>query len=79
MPANLPPPLMQQVYNQALQQIQVTRVEPVDYEIFHAMLESTRLRSDFKTRGKITAMRLPDMNITVNIAPTFQGWTDYKS
>ncbi len=75
LPANLPAPLMEQAYNNILQQIQVVAVNPVDYEHFQATVESIRCRSNFRTKGKISAVRLPDMNIAANIATTSRRWT----
>lgn len=75
LPNNLPPQILQQVYNQILQQIQVINVEPVDYELFHATVESIRGKSEFRTKGTITAVRLPDMNIALNITTVSQKWT----
>lgn len=77
-PANLPPQLMQQAFNQVLQQIKVEMIPPVDYELFQATVESLRGRSEFRTKGKITAVRLPDMNIAVNTVRTSTGWTFEK-
>lgn len=74
-PANLPPQMLQKSYQQVLQQIQIQQVEPVEYELFQAVLESTRCRSEFRTKGKINAVRQPNMNIAVNITPISQKWT----
>lgn len=77
-PANLPPQLMQAAFQQVLQQIQVIAAPSVDFELFIATVESTNLRSEFRTRGKITAVRLPDMNISLNTMKTFEGWTTIR-
>lgn len=74
-PANLPPEILQQVINQILQQTKVGMVPPVDYELFQATVESLRARSAFRTKGKITAVRLPDMNIALNTVRISSGWT----
>jgi hypothetical protein len=78
-PSNLPPQVMQQAIQNILQQVNVVQIPPVDYELFQATLESTRCKSEFKTKGKITATRKPDMNIAINTLKTFQGWTFSKS
>ena len=75
LPANLPPEVLQQAYNNILQQIRVVAVPPVDYVLFQATVESARCRSEFRTRGKINAVRLPDMNIAVNIVRISSGWS----
>ena len=74
-PANLPPDILQQMYGSILQQIRVIAVPPVDYDLFQATLESARCKSEFHTKGKINAVRLPDMNIAVNITRVTSGWT----
>lgn len=74
LPLNLPPQLLQQTYNQIMQQVNVRPVIPVEFELFFATVESTRSRSQFRQRGEIRAIRLPDMNINVNITPKFQKW-----
>ncbi len=73
-PANLPPDLLQNVYQQILQQIQVVQIPPIDYEIYNASLESEACRSEFKTVGKIFANKLSDNNIAVNVVQTSSGW-----
>lgn len=75
LPANLPPQLLQAAYQQILQQIGVVTVTPVDYEWFLATLESSRCKSECKAIGKISAVRQPDMNISVSMVQTSQGWT----
>lgn len=74
LPSNLPPQLAQQAINNVLQQIGVVSVPPVDYEVLIAVMESVRCRSEFRTKGKITATRLPDMNIAMNILKTSEYW-----
>jgi len=74
MPSNLQPEIMQQVIQNILRQIRVVDINPVDYEIFQATLESTNCKSDFRTIGKIFARRMPDMTISINTLPIFQGW-----
>jgi len=78
LPPNLPPQVLQKAINQILQQIAIVQVDPVDYELFLAALESVRCRSEFRVRGKISGTRLPDMNIAVNVIKTGSGWKFYK-
>jgi hypothetical protein len=75
MPANLPPQIAQQVLNNILAQINVVQVNPIDYSMFQATLESPRARSEFRTNLKISGVRLPDMNVQVAVVKTRQGWT----
>jgi len=74
-PANLPAAVAQAAYQQVLQQVNVVQVNPVDYSMFQATVESPRCRSEFRTTIKISAVRLPDMNIQVGVVNTRQGWT----
>ena len=78
-PANLPPQVLQAAYNQVLQQLTVVSVDPVDYEWFLVTLESSRCKSECRAKGKISAVRQPDMNISVSIVQTFMGWTFSRS
>lgn len=78
-PTNLPPQLTQQVIQQILQQIKIISVDPIDYELFSASVESVRCKSGFRVKGKISAVRLPDMNIAVNVIKTSSGWKFEKN
>lgn len=78
LPLNMPPELLQQAYNQILQQIRVANVPPVNCELFMATVESVRCRSEFKTKTSLNAVRLADMNIAVNITQTSEGWTFHE-
>ncbi|MFX1374120.1 MAG: hypothetical protein ACFFCE_19895 [Promethearchaeota archaeon] len=78
-PQNLPPQLLQNVYQKIIQSINIKSIPPVEYENFIAILESTRCRSEYKTKGKINALRMPDMNIKVNTIPISQGWKFFKN
>jgi hypothetical protein len=74
MPANLPPQVAQQAYNNILQQIPVAQVPPIDYNLFQGTLECCWCKSEFRTTGKLNAVRLPDMSIAVNMVPMSSGW-----
>lgn len=78
MPSNLPQPLLTQAYNNIIQQISTVHVNPVDFELFLAILESSRCKSEIKTKGKIFATRLPDMRIATGIIKMPQGWSFTK-
>ncbi len=73
-PSNLPPNVLQQVYQQILAQVQVAQIPPIDYDLFQACVETKSCRSDFRTTGKIFSNKLADNNIAINIIPTFSGW-----
>lgn len=74
LPSNLPPPVMQQVLTQVLQQITVYPVVPVDFSIFFAAVESRKCHSHYRQQGEIRAVRLPDMSIQLNVTSKFQKW-----
>ncbi|HAE85011.1 MAG TPA: hypothetical protein DCG78_00670 [Anaerolineaceae bacterium] len=75
LPVNLPTDLKQQVYNSILQQINIVSIPPIDYDLFQATVESIRCRSEFHTKLKINAVRLPDMNLAVNVLRASSGWS----
>ncbi len=74
LPANLPPAILQQAYNQVLQQIQIAQIPPLDYDLFIACVESVFCKSHFRINGKIFSNRLPDNNISVNVIPVKSEW-----
>lgn len=74
MPSNIPPQLLQQLMQQILQLISVTPVNPIEHEIIQAIVESSRMKSNFRTKYLITAVRMPDLNINMNVTPISQGW-----
>ncbi len=77
-PANLPKEIMEKVIQNVLQQINVIQIEPIDYKLFIASLESTRCRSTFEVVNKLLACRMPDMNISYNDLKVSSGYTFYK-
>lgn len=79
LPGNLPQQVLQQAYNQILQQIQVVNNHPVDYENFVASVESYQARSEFRVAGKIFANRLPDMSVAINVMQVSSGWSYIKN
>ncbi len=78
LPPNLPSQLLQQAINNILSQVGVVQIEPVNYEHLSAVVESIRCRSEYKVKGKISAIRRPDMNIVVNVIKEEYGWKFYK-
>jgi hypothetical protein len=73
-PVNLPPQLLNQIYQQHFQQVKVVSLLPVKYEMFQATLESTHIRSEYRSVLLISGVRMPDLNININVAPMSQGW-----
>jgi Serine dehydrogenase proteinase len=51
-----------------------TKIDPVDFEIKEALVESARMSHTGLTRGKILSCRTPNLVIHYNAIPTFQGW-----
>jgi hypothetical protein len=58
LPANIPPQMLSRIFQQHFQQIQILTLPSVNYEILHATLESTRLRSEYRSRRMIGATRM---------------------
>lgn len=75
-PAGLPPAMLPQIVNQVLQQCQitVTMVPPTSYELVHAAMESPRLGTQFRTKGKLLGMRSPDGDIKMTNVTLSQAW-----
>jgi hypothetical protein len=50
------------------------KVEPVDFEYTHAIVESSRSARRQVTKGKILSSRLPNMRIQYNLLVTSRSW-----
>ena len=77
LPANAPDQIAQQVWSQAANQALQNAAHPaleVDYELVNAVLESTRLASEFRTCGTVSAARLRGGDIRVAANVKRQGW-----
>lgn len=76
-PPNTPDPIAQQMWNQvfqlAMQNVANGAVE-VPYSIVNAVIESTRVASEFKTVGKLTAVRVASGEIQIAGVDTEQRW-----
>jgi hypothetical protein len=77
LPPNLPAAILQQLLPSILSQVQVqvTPVPPVNYQLIHAVMESTRAASRCATEGKIFATRMPDLQLRINVVLTRTGWS----
>jgi hypothetical protein len=73
-PANLPPDVANQIFQQITQQIKITMITPVEHELYQAALESIQMRSEFKSKLLILATRMPDMNVNINVTHTSSSW-----
>lgn len=78
MPANLPPQLAQQAYNQILQQVTVTPVGPTTYLLPLALMESLRHASRFEAEGRLLACRLPTGQIQVTDINVRASWVPMR-
>lgn len=75
-PSNTPPALVQQIWQQVLSSIQVVKSPKVEYTTPYALLESVRLQRMYIEKGIITATRVPQGGIGINITKTSQKWDD---
>jgi hypothetical protein len=77
LPANTPPQLAQQIWQatmqQAVQNLAAGGVE-VDYSVVNALLEGTRVASEFRTKGKFSAHRTINGEIQLTGTDTDSGW-----
>lgn len=74
LPANLPPAIAQQAYQQILNQILVTNVPPAPFETIHALIESTRTASRFVTSGLVVGAKTPDQQLRISTLNIRQRW-----
>ena len=73
LPPSAPPDVLQQIlvdYIKAGSEM----IEPVDYEVITAILESTRHATREVLRGKVLAYRTPDLDLQINALRTFHAW-----
>jgi hypothetical protein len=77
LPQNAPAQVFQQVWqaaiNNALQALTAAGVE-VSYSVVNALVESTRVASEFRTEGKFSAFRGPNGEIQLAGTDTATGW-----
>lgn len=73
-PANAPQQVVNQIWQASLQSIKTSQCIPKDYDLIHALIESTRHSSRFITKGKIFAARKPDLDYIIGAPKISQGW-----
>lgn len=73
-PSNIPPQFAGPIIQQLMQQIQPIAVPSIQYDLIHATIESSRIKSEFKTKLRLSAVRMPDLNININVTPISEGW-----
>jgi hypothetical protein len=77
MPSNTPPQLVQQIWNtvfqNAAQNLACAAIE-VPYSLINAVVESTRLASEFRTEGRFSAFRGPNGGIQIMGQDTYSRW-----
>lgn len=76
LPANLPPALAQQTFQQILQQIGVVDVPPAPFETIQAVVESTRHASRYITSGFVVGTKAADHQIRISTLNVRQQWTN---
>jgi hypothetical protein len=76
-PPNTPPAIAQQIWqgvmNQAVQAANNPGIE-VDYSVVNAVVESSRVASEFRSQGRIHAFRASTGEIKASVVPTRSGW-----
>jgi Serine dehydrogenase proteinase len=76
-PPNTPPELAQQVWQavaqQAIQAAGAAGVE-VPYDVVNAVIESTRVASEYRTAGRLSAFRSSNGQIQLSAVDTESGW-----
>lgn len=74
LPANLPAQIQQQAMQAVLAQVTVVQVPPTPFENVHAVMESSRVASQFVSRGLVFASRQPDQQYRISTVVSSQGW-----
>lgn len=77
LPANIPAQMAAQILQQVMPQIQMLSLPPIEHRMVSAVVESRLLRAEFQSTKLISAVRMPDLNINVTIAPMSQGWISH--
>ncbi len=78
-PAHAPAEMAPQIYGNVLPQVKIAPAPSVDYNLLQATLESVRCKSEFRTHGKISAARKPDMSLATGNVRISAGWKFSKS
>ena len=74
LPANLPPQVAQQAYQQILAQVQVAEVPLAPYETIHAIVESVRHASRFITNGFVAGTKTADQQVRISTLNVRHLW-----
>lgn len=77
-PENAPPAVVQQIWQNVLNNMQTNQGPVIDYELFQAAIESKNLSSKYITKGKIFGTRKPDLNFTITTPILQTGWNSEK-
>lgn len=78
-PENLPPALLQQVFNNILNSTEVLTVPPTPFRLISAVVESHRSASRFVSAGRIFAQRRQDLQIAVHMVTEDIGWQSVET
>ena len=74
-PANAPPALAQQIWQQVVSKLQAIPSPVFDYKTCFALVESARLQRMFLENGKLAAFRTPDGGLGVTVTKLSGRWT----
>jgi len=77
LPANMPPQVAQQAWQQVLSNISSQQGPVLDIELIQAAVESVRLSSRFVTKAKLLGARQADMNFAVGMPRLYAQWERY--
>jgi ClpP class serine protease len=77
LPPNIPTQMAQQVWNAEINKALTSANNPgkeVGYSVVNAIIESSRISSEFRTSGKISAVRMPTGEVKVSIVNLEAHW-----
>lgn len=73
-PADTPPQMAQQLWNNLLNRVALHQGPVIDYELKHAAIETICHSEMFITRGKIIGSRMPDLNYRIGTPKLSSQW-----
>jgi ATP-dependent protease ClpP protease subunit len=73
-PANTPPQMVQQIWQQVLSQISTASGPVLDFKLVFASVESSRLSVTYIREGKIFGSRQPDLNFLIGMPRLAEKW-----
>lgn len=73
-PANAPPQIVQQIWQQTLSKISISQGPVIDFKLCFAAVESSRLTARYIREGKLFGSRQPDLNFLIGIPRLKEKW-----